>query len=164
MGLRPWDNVGCLTQNLVLLNSRKGMDIFCLDGNLRKSQVQSVLKSVRSAFPLLCFMSRVVSCLSCHVVFPIRARAPSTMCCWPCAPYHSRRVQPFPPVRDVLLTESPRPSEYNTLSESASGSEPAGDDEPHMIVEEEPGDEEDPVAAAAGIGRLNLSGDGHKDG
>ena len=81
---------------------------------------------------------------------------------------------PLPLPQSTTLPSRPRcavdrvsptsPAEYNTLSESASGSEPAGDDEPHMIVEEEPGDEEDPVAAAAGIGRLNLSGDGHKDG
>ena len=33
-----------------------------------------------------------------------------------------------------------------------------------MIVEEEPGDEEDPVTAAAEIGRLSLSDAGIQDG
>ena len=56
------------------------------------------------------------------------------------------------------------PAEYNTLSDSSSGSEAAPEDGRHMIVEEEPGDEEDPVTAAAEIGRLSLSDTGLQDG
>ncbi|KAF0308169.1 5'-AMP-activated protein kinase subunit gamma-2 [Amphibalanus amphitrite] len=66
---------------------------------------------------------------------------------------------------DILDALVIRPHEYNTMSESPSESE-VDDDERHMIVEEEPGVEEEFVAAAAGIERLTLA-DGagaHKDG
>ncbi|XP_043213613.1 5'-AMP-activated protein kinase subunit gamma-2-like isoform X4 [Amphibalanus amphitrite] len=66
---------------------------------------------------------------------------------------------------DILDALVIRPHEYNTMAESPSESE-VDDDERHMIVEEEPGVEEEPVAAAAGIERLTLT-DGagaHKDG
>ncbi|XP_037075611.1 5'-AMP-activated protein kinase subunit gamma-1-like isoform X5 [Pollicipes pollicipes] len=69
---------------------------------------------------------------------------------------------------DILDALVIRPHEYTMRvpKKGAPGGEAAGsadgdllgEDESHTIVEEEPGDEEEPVAAAAGVARLTLSG------